>query len=157
MKIKLRMPYFLLLASLIPLSAYGQNIGASSSWTWDQSTGSVYLYAQTTTDYSSAYYYDACVTTILGIYPASGGGSTEGGPFNCVNGSGGPIDAESSYNTTVTTALVELDFQSYHQVDATYQTYQFEPNCGDECDGYWDAFELSFLGVDDTTYPDNTS
>src|SRR5262249_44730430 len=110
-------------------AARAQNIGIAASWSWDQSSGNVYLYAQTTTDYSSAYYYDACATTILDVYPQSGGSASYSGPFNCAYGSGGPIDAESSYSTTITTEPAELDFQSYHEVDATYMDYQFDPYC----------------------------
>ncbi len=137
------------LLALSPGAVSGQSIGIWSDWDYDEGSGSLYAAAETWADYSSFYYYDVMVIMAIGVTPEG-----QSQYWTCEVGettSNAPAQVDCSTTVTGTADLVLL---TQHDLYATYEVWQVDPYCylyG--CDGWWDAYETSLLGVNGQQYP----
>jgi hypothetical protein len=129
----------------------GQSIGFYSDLQYDSSSGNAYTYAETSSDYSSQYYYDISVYSQLNV-------SYDGGPANITcqrYGYGSNGNASASCSSNVGTGTVDLELISTHEVNATYYVYQWDSYCSWDCYYWWDAYQTSLMGAQGTIYQSN--
>lgn len=135
--------------ALLPCSVVlsGQELGMFSSWTIDNTSGDVAMYAATSADYNTAYYYQTAVEIWLDL-PASNS-------YVCQTGGGNENgDSEASCTYTVSPGQ-DVEFESFFELDATYYYNELFPDCGYECNGWADYYGYSLLSPQDGTYDDN--
>lgn len=141
----------LLLLLLSSIVASSQTLYMYSSWTIDDNTGNVALYARTSTDYTAGYYYNVKVQFNLFL------NST--GTYACNLGTSQTnMDAEQTCSYTVPLGT-GVDFTSVHEVDAAYYWYQVYPSCSSSsstCSGFADYYGFSLLGTDGAYYDNQT-
>ena len=133
------------IGAVLGLCARGQQLGIYLSTSFDPSSGSAYAYAQTTTDYATGYYYYVC-TQVSATGEEDNG--NENGYFSSTVCDA--TDAQVSWSFAIPTDTDDISFTGQHSEWFDYQTYQFDPNCGYDgysCYSYWDAFEMSYLGI----------
>jgi len=123
--------------------ARGQSLTITLETSFDSSTGQAYEYADTSSDYVTGYYYDLCT------YPAAFGEEDDGTwDFYESSGNCGSTDSEVSwyFTTDGTTDFVQFSPQAIEYID--YLVYQVDEDCGFDgynCEGYFDALEMSVL------------
>lgn len=119
----------ILLALSLASIARGQNFGVHSDWSWDQTTGYVYVHAQTWADYSFSYYYNLYAQTQ--VYTGSA--------WVCTQGNWGTPTANVTCSTYVATGCAgppSLTLTTFHEVAPTY----YLPG-----HGYSDAYGVSLI------------
>lgn len=145
-------------AAVVLVSRIGnsQTFGFYNNWSYDDETGYIYFYAETSADYSFTYYYDLYVAMMLHVTPA---GSSE---YTTPYLDDQPVDGSAfveDYTTVPLPSDIWLD--SYHQVTITYQTYEFQyPECDLEaggCFGWWDMNRVGLLNITGRTYDNDVS
>lgn len=135
--------FFALLSFSVP--GWSSEMLMYSSITVNETSNQVSLYASTSMDYSSYYYYQTWVYMDLQIDNQE--------TVCAVEQSNSNIHSEVSCNYTLSAGEHNLDFHSWHSINANYRYYEITYCTG--CYGYGDYYGYSLLpsgGV----YPDNT-
>lgn len=140
------------LGCLSALSAHGQEVNFASDWDFDYpGSGNVFAWAETWTDYSTGYYYGVWAHVALFIQPT--GGSQYEATLTCDGEEYADVDAYIECTGDQASGPADYQVVSSHSSDATYWDSQFDPGCeGEECGWYYDAYEMSLLGVSGQTY-----
>jgi hypothetical protein len=140
----------LVAADMVGLCLHAQQVGIYLSATFDSPSGSAYAYATTTLDYSASYYYSVC--TSIGAIAEEDSGAEQGYESNQTCDA---TNAAVSWSFGIPTDTDYMNFNGTHQEFVDYNAYQFDSNYGSDgydCYGYWDADEMSFMGINGQTY-----
>jgi hypothetical protein len=137
--------FFLLMTGVFAASA--QTMYVASDIIVDESSGNVTVVASTSTDYSTAYYYDLFVQTLLTVQPQGSSSYTTCNNYRTDTSS--YVSVSCSINLGSQSASLSLS--SFHNLDVTYYYYQLQ-YCTWEC-YYWDDYYgFSLLGTSGTYY-----
>jgi hypothetical protein len=133
---------------LLSLTAFSQEIGIYSSFSYDEATRQAHVYGATTSDYSTAYYYEIYVGLSLefntGQHVCTG---HEGWEYNYST-------VERSCDYTVPGDVTRIDFVTTHYLNTTYYYYQIE-YCEFGCTGWGDMYGYSLTSTGSGMNSDN--
>lgn len=151
--------FVLVLLATIALPSAAQYLEIQSSWTYDDSTHEVEMFAASHTDYNSEYYYYVGVAAVIDVYP---NGPDDPSHYTVCNVSAASSEGDASVSCAYTfTGAPYLALDSTHNMEATYYVYQVLPECyGEGCYDWADYYGYSWIEagrpvftVDSILYP----